>query len=69
MSVFNLLDTKLADRQALSLLGVNLEVMGVFPVKTMSEISVSLQLSLGKSKPPFTVRVGSMNYVFFSLYF
>lgn len=66
MSLFNLLDTKLADRQALGLLGGygrlscenNVRIIGLAPVISW------------KSKPPFTVRVGYINYVvFFPLLF
>lgn len=65
MSLLNLLDTKLADRQALGLLGDygriscenNVQIIGLAPVISW------------KSKPPFTVRVGYINYVFFSSLF
>lgn len=61
MSLFNLLDTKLADRQALGLLGVNGRLSYENNVWT---IGLAPVISW-KSKPPFTIRVSSMNYVFF----
>lgn len=52
MSSFNLLDTKLADRQALGLLGGFFGgggLMGVIPVKIISELSLTLQLEKAKT--------------------
>lgn len=75
MSLFNLLDPNWRRSPGFTgrLLGVYLwggwggagqTDFGVFPVKTMSELSASLQLSLGKSKPPFTVRASYKSSAF-----
>lgn len=70
ISLFNLLDPNWQTGSGFtgSLLGVYWG-FGIFPLKTMAELLVLTPVISWKSKPPFTVRVGSMYHLFFFVLF
>lgn len=70
ISLFNLLDPNWHTGSGFtgSLLGVYWG-FGIFPLKTMAELLVLTPVISWKSKPPFTVRVGSMYHLVFFVVF
>lgn len=69
ISLFNLLDPNWHTGSGFtgSLLGVYWG-FGIFPLKTMAELLVLTPVISWKSKPPFTVRVGSMYHLVFFVF-